>query len=87
VFQLQIGLAQERAHGTLRIAAIYLICGIGGNIFSAVTSPTALGVGASGALYGLIGVQATSVVMNWEFMLPVMKCQVRRCFVSRCRAS
>lgn len=40
-----------------------------------VCAPGSVGVGASGALYGLLGMQAAFVVMNWKEMPAIMKCQ------------
>eukprot|EP00698_Gefionella_okellyi_P014478 TRINITY_DN4015_c0_g1_i1.p2 TRINITY_DN4015_c0_g1~~TRINITY_DN4015_c0_g1_i1.p2 ORF type:complete len:173 (+),score=50.53 TRINITY_DN4015_c0_g1_i1:789-1307(+) len=73
VFQLRIGMMLERKYGTARVIAVYLLAGIGGNIFSCVCKPFNLGVGASGALYGLVGVYAAHVVMNWSSLPPQEK--------------
>jgi membrane associated rhomboid family serine protease len=43
-------------HGFIRMAIIYLVSGIAGNLASAVFYPDAVTVGASGAVFGLIGV-------------------------------
>ena len=69
LFQLQIGMTLRAhiRHGPHR--AVYFGAGIGGNIFSCVCKPLSLGVGASGALYGLLGVQAINIIMNWKTLL------------------
>ncbi|WP_317890845.1 rhomboid family intramembrane serine protease [Paenibacillus arenilitoris] len=51
----------ERLLGSLRYVFFYLLCGVGGNAFSALASDVAadggthVGVGASGAIYGVYG--------------------------------
>jgi rhomboid protease GluP len=52
-----IGPAVERFFGTPRMLAIYLLSGLGGVIFSLALSPAA-SVGASGAIFGLLGALA-----------------------------
>jgi len=37
------------------MAFLYMITGIGGNLLSAVLNPMAFGVGASTAVFGLVG--------------------------------
>lgn len=48
----------ERVYGTLRFAAIYLLAGLAGSIASYVFNPGGLAVGASGAIFGLLGALA-----------------------------
>jgi membrane associated rhomboid family serine protease len=52
---LRIGKDIELYFGFFRVAVIYLLAGISGNILSSIFVPQLVGVGASGALYGLIG--------------------------------
>jgi rhomboid protease GluP len=49
-----LGMACEHAFGTPRYAATYFAAGIGGSVFSALLSPGP-SVGASGAIFGLMG--------------------------------
>jgi len=67
-----LGRALEAALGPIRFAALYLLCGLGGNVACYVFSPNALSAGASTAIYGLfaayflvlkrLGRDATSVI-------------------------
>jgi rhomboid protease GluP len=52
---LQLGPLIEQEYGTERFAFLYLACGIAGNLASQWIRPV-LTVGASGAIFGLIGV-------------------------------
>nr|WP_203745742.1 rhomboid family intramembrane serine protease [Catellatospora bangladeshensis] len=48
-----LGRSLEAALGPIRFGALYLICGLGGNVACYVLSPGALSAGASTAVYGL----------------------------------
>jgi rhomboid protease GluP len=50
-----IGPLVERLYGNVAFAVIYLASGIGGSIASFATSPHRVGVGASGAICGVLG--------------------------------
>lgn len=52
---LQLGRAVEKLFGTGRFLAIYFTAGIGGTVASVLFRPDAVSVGASGALFGLLG--------------------------------
>jgi rhomboid protease GluP len=59
-----LGRLVERLYGMLRFFSIYLLAGISGSAASAVLGEASrLSVGASGAIFGLLG--ATLVVMLW----------------------
>lgn len=51
----QAGPLVERLYGNLGFALLYLASGIGGSLASAWAHPRAVGVGASGAIFGLFG--------------------------------
>ena len=53
----------EGAFGPARTLATYLVSGVAGNIFSAVNSPNPA-VGASGAIFGLVGAYYTFLARN-----------------------
>ena len=55
MIQMSLGAQVESAAGWLRMMLIYLISGMGGNLFSAVFSPDVPSVGCSGALCGTWG--------------------------------
>ena len=52
---LAVGPLVERLYGNLAFAVIYLASGVGGAIASFAASPRRIGVGASGAICGLLG--------------------------------
>ncbi len=54
-----LGPAAERVYGSARFLAVYLLAGFAGSIASYVRSP-GLSIGASGAIFGLIGALAAS---------------------------
>lgn len=64
--QLGLGSQIERTTGTLRMALIYMISGIGGYLTSAVFSPNIPSVGASGCIFGLIGVAVVDLFQSWQ---------------------
>lgn len=51
-----LGIIVERIYGSRRFLCIYILAGIGGGLASfAFSSPVSVGVGASGAIFGLFG--------------------------------
>jgi hypothetical protein len=66
---LLIGTAVERVHGTMETAAVFVFSGIGGNLVSAnFMRHGAISVGASGGLYGLLGVCLADIFTNWDLL-------------------
>ena len=51
-----LGRPLEAMFGPWRFLAVYLVCGLGGNVAAYVISPTAFSAGASTAIFGLFGV-------------------------------
>ena len=45
----------ERMYGHIEFAAIYLLCAAGGSVLTILIDPTQFAAGASGAIFGLIG--------------------------------
>lgn len=64
---LIFGSMAERLLGSPAYLAIYLVTGILGNVASFIMSP-ALGAGASGAVFGVIGAFAVYLVLNRQVM-------------------
>ncbi|KAK6926991.1 Peptidase S54, rhomboid domain [Dillenia turbinata] len=60
-----IGIRLEKEFGFLRIGPLYLISGLGGSIVSALFIEAKASVGASGALFGLLGAMLSELLMNW----------------------
>ena len=51
-----VGPALERLLGRVRFLAVYLVSALGGSVlFYLIAAPTAVGIGASGAIFGLFG--------------------------------
>jgi membrane associated rhomboid family serine protease len=63
--QVWLGMQTERFLGWWRLALIYFLSGIGGNMASAVFLPETLQVGASSAIFGLFGIFAVDLAVNW----------------------
>ncbi|KAF9435321.1 hypothetical protein BGZ76_006519 [Entomortierella beljakovae] len=70
VFQLRTGADLERDMGWWRIGIIYMASGIGGFIlggnFAPLLSPS---MGASGAIFGLIGCLVLDLIQNWKLVV------------------
>ena len=60
-----MGVNVERAFGQPRLFATYLVSGVMGNVLSAIQSPNPA-VGASGAIFGLVGAYYTFLSRNQE---------------------
>ncbi|CBI36302.3 unnamed protein product, partial [Vitis vinifera] len=62
---LFIGVKLEQEFGFLRIGLLYVISGFGGSLLSALHLQKSISVGASGALFGLLGAMLSELFMNW----------------------
>ncbi|KAJ3692718.1 hypothetical protein LUZ60_011813 [Juncus effusus] len=62
---LFIGIRLEQQFGFLRVGLIYLISGFGGDVLSALFLRNGISVGASGALFGLLGSMLSELITNW----------------------
>lgn len=62
---LFIGIGLEQEFGFLRIGPLYIISGIGGSVLSALFIKSSISVGASGALFGLLGSMLSELITNW----------------------
>ena len=58
----------EYAMGRKTSILIYFISGIGGNLLSALANPDAISVGASTAIFGVLGSMIGWILLNWEFL-------------------
>lgn len=63
-----MGVGIEAGLGPLRVFILYILCGLGGNLFSMNINPGAHGVGASTAIFGLIGFYGAYLFTNWTYM-------------------
>ena len=64
-FQCRVGFIFELRWGLYHYIATYFITGIGANFFSCMMQPDTISVGASGALFGLLGADISYLIMNW----------------------
>lgn len=62
---LFVGIRLEQEFGFVRIGLLYVISGIGGSLLSALFIRNTISVGASGALFGLLGAMLSELLTNW----------------------
>ncbi|XP_058109622.1 RHOMBOID-like protein 1 isoform X2 [Magnolia sinica] len=60
-----IGIRLEQEFGFVRIGMLYVISGFGGSLLSALFIQSSISVGASGALFGLLGGMLSELITNW----------------------
>jgi len=69
VFQFMLCFTFEQKWGTIRIAFLYFFTTLGSTLLSCVSSPDSVSVGASGALFGMLGANISYILMNWSDIL------------------
>ncbi|CAN6442696.1 unnamed protein product [Victoria cruziana] len=62
---LFIGVRLEQEFGFLKIGVLYVLSGLGGSLLSALFIQSNISVGASGALFGLLGSMLSELLTNW----------------------
>ncbi|WOL13098.1 RHOMBOID-like protein 2 isoform X1 [Canna indica] len=62
---LFVGIRLEQQFGFVRIGIIYILSGFGGAVLSALLLRNTISVGASGALFGLLGSMLSELIINW----------------------
>ncbi|WMV32181.1 hypothetical protein MTR67_025566 [Solanum verrucosum] len=62
---LFVGIRLEQEFGFLRIGPLYVLAGVGGSLLSALFVRKKISVGASGALFGLLGAMLSELITNW----------------------
>ena len=67
--------AIERNHGPLSTAILFFTSAIGGNIISCLMQPEYILLGASGGIFGLIGICVADIVLNWKLLFLVFRNQ------------
>ncbi|XP_057852980.1 RHOMBOID-like protein 2 [Cryptomeria japonica] len=60
-----IGIRLEQEFGFFKIGMLYLLSGFGGSLLSALFIQNNISVGASGALFGLLGAMLSELLTNW----------------------
>lgn len=73
LIQMRIGLMLEQEWKSWRMILIYISSGIAGNLLSCILRPDAVGVGASGALMGIIGAQIAFTICAWFSLDPMIR--------------
>lgn len=63
---LVVGIRLEIDFGALRIGSIYFLSGFGGSLLSALFVENQISVGASGALFGILGATLSELLTNWS---------------------
>lgn len=63
---LVIGIKLEQEFGFLKMGIIYLLSGLGGSLLSSLFIQDRVSVGASGALFGLLGAMLSELITNWS---------------------
>jgi membrane associated rhomboid family serine protease len=66
VWQITTCIRVERYWGLFRLAPVYILSGIGGNLLSSVFLPNAVDIGANPCLCGVIMSLLAEVLMNWH---------------------
>ena len=49
----------------MRVGIVYLVSAFGGSVLSALFNQNGVSVGASGALFGLLGAMLSELITNW----------------------
>ncbi|XP_074304030.1 RHOMBOID-like protein 3 isoform X2 [Silene latifolia] len=62
---LVIGIRLEQKFGFVRIGVLYLVSGVGGSVLSALFLGRYMSMGASGAIFGLLGAMLSELLVNW----------------------
>ena len=60
-----MGSGIEYGIGWIRMFILYILTGFGGNLLSSVINPVSYGVGASTAVFGLVGFYIAYIFSNW----------------------
>jgi membrane associated rhomboid family serine protease len=63
-----VGSAIEQSHGFVNAAIAFIIAGVGGTVLSALFLPQYISVGASGGIFGFIGMCISDIFVNWNLL-------------------
>lgn len=69
-FQLRAGFLMEKYYTTQKFAVIYIACAFGGSLLSACAQVYRVSVGASTALFGILGLYGCYFIYNWFSLGP-----------------
>lgn len=76
ISQLIFGSFIENLLGRWQLAAVFLISGVWGNLFSSAISHADVSVGASGAIFGELGAMVGYILLNWKKMDENTRCRL-----------
>jgi len=79
-----IGIRLEKEFGFLRIGTLYVISGIGGSLLSSLFMVSNISVGASGALFGLLGSMLSELITNWTIYENKVDSKYMQCLHKLC---
>jgi membrane associated rhomboid family serine protease len=63
-----VGSVIEAQYGGFKVWIIYVVSGISGSVLSALFLPHQIGIGASGAIFGLVGANYADLFHLWKFL-------------------
>jgi len=66
--QVKVGIDLERSFGSIRVGILYVLCGIGGNLLSCCFLFDQVQAGASGSIFGQVGLMFVDVFVNWKML-------------------
>jgi len=69
IFQFMLCFTYEQRWGTKRITFLYFFSTLGATLLSCAAAPNTVSVGASGALFGMLGANISYICMNWNDIL------------------
>jgi len=75
VFQQMLCYRFETDWGTKRMVILYFLTAFGATLLACTASPNSLSVGASGALFGMLGVGVSYLYLNWHDIVPAIRLQ------------
>jgi membrane associated rhomboid family serine protease len=73
LFLTLMGVPLEQKWGWRKYAIVLAVAGIGASLFSTVVRPDSVSVGASGALFGLLGASLADLTMHWTTQDPTAR--------------
>lgn len=66
LFLVMMGIPQEQKWGWRQFSLILFVSGIGASLFSTCIRPNTISVGASGALFGVLGAGLADLAFHWS---------------------
>ena len=63
---MMIGSGLEAGLGAPQLATVYFLSALGGNLFSCVLTPASKSVGASTAIFGMLGYYVAYLYTEWD---------------------